>query len=335
MHRCLPIIDPNKAFRFFDLPPELRLKIYEEVLEIKTNELGERDSIFSPQLLRASKQCHAESEAVLYGRNQVTINIESELRLIVSDDYYHDTVSIEIGGRVVAQGGSSASLGFPVCMAATWPSYVQKARDIRIKLFALDMRDGDGVEGFLWSLMFPRLVEESTHSRGGGFVSLSQLATSLAQAATNCRRLHLNASAVDQHGSRASLQIDRVLNGMAAFANVTKCEVETLGEPSEGARLRALILGPVPTRPARTSRRRTGAVRGTQRTVDWNTIGAWYEIPALLPDSLDQVANAHDPDDPERGSTPDLPDDTENILQPLWTFREPPGPRRLVLWSAT
>lgn len=106
MHRCLPLIDPSKVFRFFDLPPELRLRNYDEVLEIKTNELGERDSIFSPQLLRASKQCLAESEPVLYSRNKVTINIESELRFITSEDYYHDNISIEIGGRIVAQGGS-------------------------------------------------------------------------------------------------------------------------------------------------------------------------------------------------------------------------------------
>lgn len=338
MHRFTPLIDPNMSFRFFDLPPELRLRVFEEVLEIKTNELGERDSIFCPQILRASKQCQTEGEPILYGKNEVAIDIDSEVRLIDPDHVYYDTITISIGGRIVTQGGTRASLGFIVCMAASWPSYVRKARKLYVDLKAYDMRDNIGVEGLLWSLIHRRLRREAIYTlarRGREFAPLSQLVCSLARAAVGCRELRLRLDSVHLLSDGLDFQAERTLSGMAMFANVKTCEVETLGEASGGESLRALVLGPVPTREEQAIIGISDAVRETQRTVAVGSQEAGYGIPALLPaGSRSTTVNEDDEADFTRADTPDLPHGSGLILQPRLVLGDPPGPSELVLWSA-
>lgn len=69
----LKTLDTQRTFRrFMDLPPELRLNIYQRALLVDGQESGKNHSA----LLRVSKLIHRESEPVLYYENTFCIQIK-------------------------------------------------------------------------------------------------------------------------------------------------------------------------------------------------------------------------------------------------------------------
>ena len=67
-------LDTHRAFRrFMDLPPELRLNVYEQLLSIHGEENGKHHSA----LLRVSKAIHSEAEPVLYCKNSFSMQADS------------------------------------------------------------------------------------------------------------------------------------------------------------------------------------------------------------------------------------------------------------------
>ncbi|GAB7324099.1 hypothetical protein MBLNU13_g07485t1 [Cladosporium sp. NU13] len=68
---------PIAPFRFFDLPAELRVKVYEELLTIKPNKTGPIQISRHSQILRASKKCYNESQPILERLNKIQIKVSA------------------------------------------------------------------------------------------------------------------------------------------------------------------------------------------------------------------------------------------------------------------
>ncbi|KAF2772516.1 hypothetical protein EJ03DRAFT_186615 [Teratosphaeria nubilosa] len=58
-------LDRDVTFRFMDMPPELRIMVYRELLP--TEHIADRDCEFHTSILSVSKHVHEEAEGVLYG----------------------------------------------------------------------------------------------------------------------------------------------------------------------------------------------------------------------------------------------------------------------------
>ncbi|KAB5558661.1 hypothetical protein GE09DRAFT_121696 [Coniochaeta sp. 2T2.1] len=99
----------------FDLPPEIRIKVYTELLAldepiplaleystpVRAVRRRHRGDGLSPELLRVNMQCHEEASPVLYSQN--TFRFPNLLKNIASKDIIHTSVFL-------SQVGSNASL---------------------------------------------------------------------------------------------------------------------------------------------------------------------------------------------------------------------------------
>ncbi|KAK5127539.1 hypothetical protein LTR85_006879 [Meristemomyces frigidus] len=65
------------AFRFFDLPPELRNRIYRFALVENASVRIERTGYARPPLLRTSRQIRAESLSIYYSENKFTVSMRA------------------------------------------------------------------------------------------------------------------------------------------------------------------------------------------------------------------------------------------------------------------
>ncbi|EGP86345.1 uncharacterized protein MYCGRDRAFT_93696 [Zymoseptoria tritici IPO323] len=79
------------TFRFFDLPPELRVVVYSMLLNHQRGDKVGRTktlaSIAYPQILRASKLCYREARGVLYQQSSLTMKVSTwDERLRVRGD---------------------------------------------------------------------------------------------------------------------------------------------------------------------------------------------------------------------------------------------------------
>ena len=68
---------PIAPFRFFDLPAELRVKVYEELLTIKPNKKGPIQISRHSQILRASRKCYNEGQPILERLNKIQIKVSA------------------------------------------------------------------------------------------------------------------------------------------------------------------------------------------------------------------------------------------------------------------
>jgi hypothetical protein len=64
-------------FRFFALPPELRIKIYEDVLRFRKSSKDGNEISRHSQILRASKKCYSECQPILQRLNTVQIKVSA------------------------------------------------------------------------------------------------------------------------------------------------------------------------------------------------------------------------------------------------------------------
>ena len=72
----LNMLDKHSRVGFLDLPPELRLEVYQYVLVARNCEaLGAGDRVIETSLLRTCKLVYKETEPVLYGENEFTVSI--------------------------------------------------------------------------------------------------------------------------------------------------------------------------------------------------------------------------------------------------------------------
>jgi hypothetical protein len=71
--KALISADESATFPFFDLPPELRVLVYEHILSIPTISYK-----CHPQILRASKKVHSEASDTIYAVNTLKVNIYSD-----------------------------------------------------------------------------------------------------------------------------------------------------------------------------------------------------------------------------------------------------------------
>ncbi|SMQ51486.1 unnamed protein product [Zymoseptoria tritici ST99CH_1A5] len=83
--------DRQATFRFFDLPPELRVVVYSMLLNHQRGDKVGRTktlaSIAYPQILRASKLCYREARGVLYQQSSLTMKVSTwDERLRVRGD---------------------------------------------------------------------------------------------------------------------------------------------------------------------------------------------------------------------------------------------------------
>lgn len=255
------------VFPFFSLPPELRARIFKNLLQITTNSRGKREC--STEILRASKQCHAEGQSILHGVNEIRINVALELSLgsAYALSMYDTSLEIAVAGSNISSDLDKPAPKNVFEMAARWPTYVRKAKKLRLSVRV------DGISGskqLEWLVDHPNasLFVLAPVNANEVFAKLSQLVFTLAYAAEACKELRVDFStnALASSGATA-LEVDRLLAGTAAFAHVSKCEVRLSGSTSAGASLRALILGLTPMRSGKPVTRVFELVRETERTL--------------------------------------------------------------------
>jgi hypothetical protein len=239
------------VFPFFKLSKEIRLQCYEEMLTITSDSAGKHSC--SSAIIRTNKQVHAEAQDILHKINAIDININSEMcysnrYLLPSLDIYSTCIRVTVGGgsRDLVRDINQLAPENMFEMASRWPAFVRKARKIRLNFL---VREIATVYHLLWLTKHPRrglVVHEPWRGAESVFAKLSQLVFSLASVAGACRELRVGFFTWALEHSAASLHVDRVLAGAAAFADVRKCEVRVPGSTSAGAQTRARILGPVP-----------------------------------------------------------------------------------------
>jgi hypothetical protein len=237
------------VFPFFNLSKELRLQCYEEMLLITADPAGKHSC--STAILRTNKQVHAEAQDILHRINEVYILIESEL--CYSDrngasnlDMYATCLEITVGGgsRDLVRDANQLAPRNVFEMASRWPASVRKARKIRLNVLVHEVATH-------YRMYFPHprrgsVVHEPWRGAESVFAELSRLVFSLACVAGACRELRVGFFTGRLVDSAASLDVERVFAGVAAFADVRKCEVRIPGSTSAAAQTRERILGPVP-----------------------------------------------------------------------------------------
>ena len=119
-------------FRLMDLPPELRVLIYSEILTLRPSRHPGRPMACETALLRCSKQVHREAKAVLYGENKVELRFESAVCPGHSIMCYHRTTFIRSAQFRTTHHprgvGSLRNASFE------WPEYLQKIGKIKVIL---------------------------------------------------------------------------------------------------------------------------------------------------------------------------------------------------------
>lgn len=68
---------PIDPFRFFDLPAELRVKVYEELFTIRPSKKDSIQISRHSQILRACKKCYNEGQPVLERLNKIRIKVSA------------------------------------------------------------------------------------------------------------------------------------------------------------------------------------------------------------------------------------------------------------------
>lgn len=118
------------VFRLMDLPPELRVLIYGEMLTLRPSRYSGRPMACETALLRCSKQVQREAEEILYGDNEVELRFESAVCPGHSIMCYHRTASI----RSAAFRTTHHPHGTGTLRGASleWPAYLQKMGKIKV-----------------------------------------------------------------------------------------------------------------------------------------------------------------------------------------------------------
>lgn len=111
---ALTAADSIPSFPFMDLSPELRNRVYQEVLIL--------DDSFTcfPQILATSKQINFEASTILYGDNLI------DVRMFSDGVYVHGT---KIGGMLGGDKGHSTTLS-----NLAWPAWLRKVQFLRFSL---------------------------------------------------------------------------------------------------------------------------------------------------------------------------------------------------------
>ena len=92
---------PIAPFRFFDLPVELRIKVYEDLLTIRPTKDCPVSISRHSQILRASRKCHSEGQPILERLNALTIEVSAFALLDGSPrDLNFPTVFLKFAGGV-------------------------------------------------------------------------------------------------------------------------------------------------------------------------------------------------------------------------------------------
>ncbi|KJX93544.1 hypothetical protein TI39_contig4296g00013 [Zymoseptoria brevis] len=107
------------AFPFMDLSPELRTRVYEEVLI-----LNDSFTCF-PQILATSKEVNAEASNILYGDNLI------DIRILVDGVYVHGKKVGEVHEEVRKSGRRRRNV---MVVRTRWPRWLRQVQFLRFSL---------------------------------------------------------------------------------------------------------------------------------------------------------------------------------------------------------
>ena len=136
----------HTAFRFLDLPPELRNKIYAELLTLTEKE-GSYQRFCWPQILAASKQINDEAGKMLYAENVINIDIISQFDVIGRNPqlgYMQRCARVlSLDDRMYLRD----LMRLHSCSNVRWPVFLRNVRHLRLNIKIAYAGDPTGFSG--------------------------------------------------------------------------------------------------------------------------------------------------------------------------------------------
>lgn len=122
--RALLDADQEATFRFFDLPPELRNRVYETLLALQDTDHGWK---CWPEILATCRQAHREGHSILYEDNHSIVNMCMSLGDFGDDTKLEAEVEVWVNGQSLKLQDWSI-FEAPFC----WPSILRASRRVEV-----------------------------------------------------------------------------------------------------------------------------------------------------------------------------------------------------------
>ncbi len=141
----------EQAFRFMDLPAELRKLIYWELLQLKQTEHSGKRVCSNPHIIGVSKDIQREAKAVLYGENIFSICLVNtyDMQRVPYKLHEEGVIGLSLSCEEVNHASArwvNAGRATPSTVPLHLPSALRKAQKIELDLTFTQLRESTGLD---------------------------------------------------------------------------------------------------------------------------------------------------------------------------------------------